>query len=183
MFTVEKLQELLHIHDDGVLKGGGHNEGRDFCAMEFIAKIAGEPWTDKPQCVHFALAAYCRQLNDSTWPSDALRTKTMLPLLAEVFGTRDLPIVMSNISLHTIRNVVPIALETAAELHPTPEHKEALTAAMKVCRDSTADSAARAARAAYSADSAAARAAYAAIVRKLIPICPMPNQPEHRRNQ
>jgi len=169
-YTPEALKLLLIEHDDGVLKSGDHSVGRDFCAMEFIAKIAGEPWTDSPACVHPALGAYCRVMNDAVWPSDEIRTETMLPLLAEVFGTTALVIDISRIAEWTIRIIVPIALEAAAELHLDQAHKTALRAAAKRCKaegslaaiDASMDAASDAARAA-SAASAASYAANAAI--------------------
>ena len=158
-FTAAKLKRLLIEHDDGVLKSGSHQkDGRDFCAMEFIAKVAGEPWTDTPECVHPSLSAYCRAMNDARWPSDDERTKGMLPLLANVFGTRDLKINIANIAEQTIRQIVPIALEHAASIHPDDKHKAALLDAAKRCKnDPAARAASDAARAASYAASDAAR--------------------------
>jgi len=162
-YTPEALKQLLIEHDDGVLKSGGHAVGRDFCAMEFIAKIAGEPWTDKPVCVHPLLGAYCRGMNDATWPSDEARTETMLPLLAEVFGTTALVIDMRRIAEQTIRIIVPIALEAAAELHHDEKHKAALRTAAERCRVEGSYAASYAANdaASYSGDAVRA-ASYAA---------------------
>ncbi len=160
-YTVEQLQALLIEHDGGVLKQGSHKRGKgdEFCGMEFVAKLAGEPWTDDPQCSHPVLSAYVRQLNDSTWASDAERTRVLLPLIARVFGTRDLKISVARIAEATIREVVPLALESAASIHPMPEHAARLREAAQACRIAPADAAARAA--AYAADAAAARAAAA----------------------
>ena len=155
-YTPEALKKLLIEHDDGVLKSGGHAAGRDFCAMEFLAKIAGEPWTDKPQCVHPTLGAYCRGMNDATWPSDGNRTETMLPLLAEVFGTNNLNIDARRIAEQTIRVIVPIALEAAAELHHDEIHKAVLRAAAERCRVEGSYAACNAASAACNAASDAA---------------------------
>ena len=163
-FTTATLKALLVEHDDGILKTGKHYPGRDFCAMEFLAKVAGEPWTDNPKCVHKELSAYCRRLNDSRWPSDAARTETMLPLLAAVFGTSALNISIKNIAEQTIRLIVPIAMEAAAKLNP--KHADTLRAAGERCKNEgtreAALSARSLARSAY-ADAAAAYAdAYAA---------------------
>jgi len=164
--TAEKLKELLIEHDDGILKTGSHKPGgRDFCAMEFLAKVAGEPWTDNPKCVNRVLAAYCRRLNDSEWPSDEARTETMLPLLAAVFGTSHLKIDVKRIAEQTIRLIVPEAMEAAAKVNP--KHADKLRAAGKRCADEGTKESAQAARkagrdAADAAYDAAAYAAYAA---------------------
>ncbi len=172
-FTAETLKSLLIEHDDGVLKTGSHSPGRDFCAMEFIAKVAGEPWTDKPVCVNTALGAYCRRLNDGRWPDDATRTEVMLPLLAAVFGTRDLKIDVRRIASETIKLLIPVAIEAAASVQKDKTHADAMMVAAQRCReDGTRDAAlnakdvCRKAAAAYAyaaADAAAyAAAAYAA---------------------
>ena len=144
MFTADSLKALLIEHDDGVLKTGKHDPGRDFCAMEFLAKVAGEPWTDNPKCVHEALSAYCRRLNDSRWPSDEARTETMLPLLAAVFGTAELNISVKNIAEQTIRLIASIAMEATAKLNP--KHAHALRAAGERCKNEGTREAALSAR-------------------------------------
>ena len=166
-FTPTTLKALLVQHDDGILRSGSHKDGREFCAMEFLAKVAGEPWTDHPECVHKTLGAYCRKLNDSPWPSDEARTETMLPLLAAVFGTAGLNISIKNIAEQTIRLIVPIALEAAASKAKEP-HATKLRECANRCKNEGTKEAAQQARtvanAAYAADAAdaAADAAYAA---------------------
>ena len=160
-FTAARLKALLIEHDDGILKSGSHaKDGRDFCAMEFLAKVAGEPWTDNPECVHPALSAYCRRLNDAHWPSDEARTETMLPLLAAVFGTRGLPIKVLNIAEQTIRMIVPIAMEAAAKRNP--KHADALRAGGERCKNEGTREAVLAARNLARSAVDAAYAAYAA---------------------
>lgn len=168
-YTVEELQALLIEHDGGVLKHGSHKRGngshkrgngREFCGMEFVAKLAGEPWTDDPQCVHPALSAYVRAMNDASWPSDQERTRVLLPLIAKVFGTRHLKISVARIAEATIREIVPLALEAAAA-GAIGDHGPKLLEAAKNCREapSAADAAADAARAAADAARVAARVA------------------------
>ncbi len=55
------------------------------CAMELAAYVAGEDWTDHPDCVDLALGAACRAANDRgpQWVRDAIRD--CIPLL---IGTR-----------------------------------------------------------------------------------------------
>lgn len=181
-YTVEQLQALLIEHDGGVLKHGSHKrgKGREFCGMEFVAKLAGEPWTADPQCSHPALSAYVRQLNDSTWPSDQERTRVLLPLIARVFGTRELPISVARIAEATIREIVPLAMESAALVATTPEHAKALRDAGERCKlegsrdaaDATGATGAAGAAGAYAGAyaAAAAAAAYAAYAAERIRI-------------
>src|SRR5690348_6850638 len=48
------------------LESGAHDadDGR-MCVMEAVAWLAGEPWSDAPQCASPVLAAFCRAWNDT----------------------------------------------------------------------------------------------------------------------
>ena len=52
--------------------------------MEFAAKLAGEPWTDYPECVHPTLGAVARGVYDHC--SDAAKP-TLLPLAPSLLDT------------------------------------------------------------------------------------------------
>lgn len=56
------------------------------CAMEAAAYIAGEDWTDHPQCVCPVIAEFMRDWNDGL-PDDE-RTALLLPLVPLTVGTR-----------------------------------------------------------------------------------------------
>jgi hypothetical protein len=56
------------------------------CAMEAVAWIAGEPWSDAPQCASPVIAQFMRSWNDAL--PDADRTRVLMPLLPEIIGTR-----------------------------------------------------------------------------------------------
>ena len=49
------------------LRYGAHkkNDNANWCAMEAVAYIAGEPWSDSPQCASPVIAAFMRAWNDS----------------------------------------------------------------------------------------------------------------------
>lgn len=70
------------------LKSGAHdaNDGAAMCAMEAAAWIAGEEWSDHPQCVCPVIGAFMRSWNDSL-PDDK-RTALLLPLIPTTIGTR-----------------------------------------------------------------------------------------------
>ena len=51
------------------------------CLMELVSVVAGEPFTDHPQCVHPALALAARVVNDQV--GDAVR-QSLVPLLPQM---------------------------------------------------------------------------------------------------
>ena len=79
--------ETEKLHQITTLAHGAHgpNDGA-MCAMEAAAYIAGEPWSDHPQCVSPVIAAFMRSWNDAL--PDADRTRLLLPLIPETIGTR-----------------------------------------------------------------------------------------------
>lgn len=75
--------ELDHI----TLLKGGHAENNDLsvCLLEAVAYVAGEPWSDHPQCVCPVLAAFGRAWNDAL-PDDA--RQRLKPYVVRLVGTR-----------------------------------------------------------------------------------------------
>lgn len=69
------------------LAHGGHNE-RDgqMCAMEAVAFIAREPWSDHPACASPVIGAFMRAWNDGL--PDGERDALILPLIPWLVGTR-----------------------------------------------------------------------------------------------
>jgi hypothetical protein len=81
MIDTEKLAGIT------ALASGAHTpNGGAMCAMEAAAYIAGEPWSDHPQCVSPVIAAFMRSWNDAL--PDADRTRLLLPLIPDTIGTR-----------------------------------------------------------------------------------------------
>lgn len=68
------------------LDRGTHDPGASMCAMEAAAYIAGEPWSDHPECVCPVIGAFMRSWNDAL--PDAERSALLLPLIAKTIGTR-----------------------------------------------------------------------------------------------
>ena len=76
--TIEKI----------TLKSGAHDPGsQQFCVMEAVAYIAGEPWSDHPECVCPVIAAALRNWNDSL-KTDEERDRLLKPLIPHLIGTR-----------------------------------------------------------------------------------------------
>lgn len=73
------------------LANGPHAENEQhMCAMEAVAYIAGEPWSDHPKCACPIISAFMRSWNDAL-PNDDERTRLLLPLIPKLVGTRSTP--------------------------------------------------------------------------------------------
>jgi hypothetical protein len=69
-----------------VLASGSHNPtDGEMCLEEAAAYMAGEPWSDHPQCACPVLAAFGRDLNDRL-PDD--KRQLLKPFIAAQIGTR-----------------------------------------------------------------------------------------------
>jgi len=80
------------LPSDLILLSGSHEPDGQMCIMEAAAYVAGEPWTDRPQCVCPMIAAFLRSWNDSI-RDDAHRTALLKPLIPKVVGSRSTPAV------------------------------------------------------------------------------------------
>ena len=81
--TNEQVNQLLTID----LKHGGHGSfEHGTCAMEAVAYVTGEPFSDHPKCVCPVIAAFLRSWNDAL--GDEPRNRLIRPLLPLVVGTR-----------------------------------------------------------------------------------------------
>jgi hypothetical protein len=65
-------------------KGKHRNPRRGACFMEFASLLAGERWSDHPECTHPVLAAIARAVNDYTTDENRPRLAALVP---EVIGT------------------------------------------------------------------------------------------------
>ena len=59
------VEDRLVLLETVRLESGSHSPDGVFCAMEFVSYIAGEPWSDHPECVSPVIAAFMRNWNDS----------------------------------------------------------------------------------------------------------------------
>ena len=91
-----------------VLSRGKHRNARKgACFMEFAAYLAGERWTDHPECTHALLASAARMVNDCT--SDEYRPH-LAELIPSVIGlTSDDPRVDVRIALRAACEALPVA--------------------------------------------------------------------------
>jgi hypothetical protein len=88
-----RLAELDAIH----LRAGNHgeNEAQRMCAMEAVAYVAGEPWSDHPECACPVLGSFMRSWNDGL-PSDAARDRLLKPFVAQLVDTKATPEIESH---------------------------------------------------------------------------------------
>jgi len=67
------------------LKAGSHRpDSGEACLLEAVSFVAGEPWSDRPQCVSQILGAYGRKLNDVLPDS---KRQQLVPLIPKLIGT------------------------------------------------------------------------------------------------
>jgi hypothetical protein len=106
-----------------VLSRGKHRTARSGgCFMEFASYLAGESWSDHPNCTHPLLASLARMVNDCS--SDYARSR-LVPLIPDVIGlTSDDP-----------RKGIMVALRSAACALPVvaAERQRALAVGILAC--------------------------------------------------
>jgi hypothetical protein len=145
------------------LKRGSHSSPEDgMCLLEAASYLAGESFSDAPQCVSPVLGAFGRRVNDAM-PDDATRALllSLLPRLLNTAGDGKDKRRAFMCADFAARVATPPALdaagltEQAAKLRALPEVVDRATA--RVAADAAAYAAAYAARAAY--DARGARAA------------------------
>jgi hypothetical protein len=91
-----------------ILSSGRHRNPRQgACFMEFASYLAGERWSDHPECTHPLLAALARDVNDLT--SDGKRDRLM-PLIHRVVGLSSAdPLFGATIAVRAAAAAIPIA--------------------------------------------------------------------------
>ncbi len=90
MQTQTTIDEARLARVEVLLKGAHEPPNGTFaaCAMEAVAYVAGEKWSDHPECVSPVIGGFMRSWNDGL-PNDADRTRLLLPLIPKIINTRD----------------------------------------------------------------------------------------------
>src|SRR6478735_8788911 len=144
------------------LKSGAHSGPDDgMCLLEAVAWVAGEPWSDHPQCVDPVLASFGRAWNDSL--SDADRTRLLAPFVPRLVGTRSTPEVQDRRAFMAADWAVRVFTPAWLRLAGLDEHATALSvlnelSSVESCRNAMDTIRAAARAAAWDAARAAARA-------------------------
>ena len=164
-------ERLAEIESKPLRKGDGKSIDTA-CIMNMVAYVAGEPWSDHPECACPVLTKMAISLNDRLDDEQRQKLAPLIPLLAGTKGTRDDQKARSNfIVWRNITVTFPILLdlikmtEYADELRLTPQTTTGFRAAEKTLREKCGEirvAARSTAYAAADADAAAAAAAYAA---------------------
>lgn len=87
------------------LSAGAHDaDAGQACVMEYVSLLAGEVWTDRPECTHPLLAHEARTANDLLLDDDRPR---LVPLIGRLFGTtEDSPDLRARLRLAQARQVL-----------------------------------------------------------------------------
>src|SRR5215218_6456225 len=89
------------------LSAGSHDaEHGEACVMEYVSLLAGEEWSDRPECTHPMLAHEARTTNDLLRDSDRMR---LVPLIGRLFGTtEDSPELRARLRIEQARQVMAL---------------------------------------------------------------------------
>jgi hypothetical protein len=85
MIVANRLERLSELK---LLAGAHTNLEEGMCAMEAASWIAGENWTDHPECVCPVIAGFMRSWNDGIGDVEE-RTRLLTPLIPHTIGTRN----------------------------------------------------------------------------------------------
>ena len=125
--------------DHLVIKHGKHEHPEaGACVMEVVSMLAGEPWSDNPQCVDPVIAAFARRLNDAFGDDDEGRSAAFRPIVRKLMGTRGSQALMRRRMFAAadaaVRVFAPLALDArkqpklAQQLRDVPEITNKATA-------------------------------------------------------
>ena len=159
------------------LKHGSHKDrDQGMCAMEFVAYLAREPHSDRPQCASPLITSFVTGCNDR-W--NVKERQLLKPYLTRIMGTRDgKDLERAKIfAMHAVTRISPHAIESiglkdeAEKMRSATTLEEGISAAESAAKyaaeyaaKSAAESAAKSAAeyAEFAAKSAAEYAKYAA---------------------
>ena len=158
--------------DTLTLAAGGHDPGEQMCVMEAVAYVAGEPWSDHPECASKVIGAFMRSWNDTLPDAERQMLKAYIPRLVGTAASAEVELRRSFMACDwLVRVFTPAWLDraglagSARALEQLPEltTTELVDAALPIIRQARED--ARAAAwdaAAAAAGDAAGAAAWAA---------------------
>ena len=164
-----RLEELAAIE---LAKGGHDSLDAGACVMELVSYVAGEPWSDHPECACPVLTSFMVAWNDSLNDTDRQRLKPYIPRLVGTRSTPDVESVRSWLACDwLVRTFTPAWLrlaglnDDAAVIEALPEltATELADAAMPTIKKAQKNSAAAGAAAWDAAGAAAGDAARAAL--------------------
>lgn len=133
------------------LYGGFHqpNDLGTACVMEAVAYVAGEPWSDHPECVCPVLGAFMRMWNDAL--DDDTRSRLLLPLVPQLVGTHGGRSLEERRAFMAIDWLVRVHMPTWLRLAGFSDHADALAALPEITSDDQFDASQPMIRAAWKA--------------------------------
>ncbi len=158
------LEERLPYLETLELESGGHEAPNNglvhACVMEAVAYVAGDPWSDHPECVSPVLGAFLRSWNDSLADVDRQMLKPLIPRLVGTKASKKVEEKRAWMATDWLARECAPAFLRAAGLTEHAEALEGLAALTTTKRAEKAQPTLAAARdAAWAAAGAAARAA------------------------
>jgi hypothetical protein len=156
--TRETNQRFAEIEPRILGSGNHHDASEGMCVMEAVSYVAGEPWSDSPQCASPVIAAFLRSWNDSL--DTETRNRLLKPLIPKLVSSAASPAVEERRSYMAfdwlVRVFTPQWLGLVPSLH---EHAKALREAEAIADMAGAAAAGKRVSAARDAAGAAAGAA------------------------
>src|SRR5690606_37073019 len=150
---IRHLPNTIHIAR-GNHAPGDPAAGDPACTMEWVAWLAGEEWSDQPECTHPVIAAAVRAVNDALDDGPRQQLAELIPTLIGTADRRDDPVARHQLSVR----LAAYAAERVLHLIPPPNRAVCMRAieAARAWADAPAGEARAAARAAALAAVAAA---------------------------
>src|ERR1700737_3417594 len=87
MAQFQIIEKRWKEFDAWSLKSGAHNPDSTFCVMEAVAYVAGETWSDHPECACPIISSFLRSWNDAL-PTDTDRDRLLKSLIPRLVNTR-----------------------------------------------------------------------------------------------
>jgi len=152
------LADRMAAIEELALSSGSHKAfEHGLCVMEAVSYIAGEPWSDQPQCACPVITAFLISWNDSLPDDD--RTRLLKPLIPLIVGTRSTKKVEERRSYMALDWLIRVHTPKWLDLVPSlSEHAKAMRDLDEIVDMAGATAAGEISRAAGDAARAAARA-------------------------
>ena len=134
------LQKRLEKVAKIPLKHGSHSSQKaikEACVMEAVAWVAGEEWSDHPQCACPVIGAFMRSWNDSL-PDDETRARLLRPLIPKLVGSRSTPAVESKRSWLALDWLARVHAPAFLELAGLKDHAQLCRELGELCNSASA---------------------------------------------
>lgn len=127
---LSKMEKIADLINTLTISEGAHTSRKTgMCVMEAISYIAGEEFSEHPECACPVITAFMISFNDSL-PDNASRDRWIKPLIPAIIGSRvflEAGGIDSGVQYKRgmisgdaiLRRLIPVVLEVATELHST----------------------------------------------------------------